>query len=369
MQLSFQHLFFTLAFAVLVIAIMVVAKAILIPLGLALLLAFILHPLHKRLKRKKIGNIGAAIAVLLSFFLVLIGVLTFFSAEILSLSDQLTDFGDKLMSIFTDSVVFVNENLSFLGNFDKDQLLEDGKAWIKDGAAGLLGKTFSNTASILTGLFTVIIYTFLFLIYKEGLVSAFMRFAPEEKENQYLEMLKKIQKVGQKYLSGMLTLILILGLANSTGLWIIGLDNPFLFGFLAATLSIIPYIGTTLGATIPVLYALMSKDELWVPIAVAGMFWLIQVIESNFLSPKIVGNSVNVNAFAAILSLIIGASVWGVAGMVLFLPFAAMLKVICENYIPLQPLALLIGDDHFNKGQQSDDGPSFFKKIKKKVTG
>ncbi|SHN01482.1 Predicted PurR-regulated permease PerM [Cyclobacterium lianum] len=368
MQLSFQHLFFTLAFAALLIAIMVVAKSILIPLGLALLLAFILHPLHKWLKTKRFGNIGAAITVLLSFFLILAGVLTFFSAEIIALSDQLTDFGDKLMSIFTDTVVYVNENMSFLGNFDKDQLLEDGKAWIKEGAAGLLGKTFSSTASILTGLFTMIIYTFLFLIYKEGLVSAFMRFAPAEKENQYLKMLQKIQKVGQKYLSGMLTLILILGLANSTGLWIIGLDSPFLFGFLAASLSIIPYIGTTLGAGIPVLYAFMSKDELWVPLAVAGMFWLVQVIESNFLSPKVVGSSVNVNAFAAILSLIIGASVWGVAGMVLFLPFAAMLKVVCENYIPLQPLALLIGDDHFNKDEGENKGSELLDKIKKKIT-
>ncbi|SEJ57965.1 Predicted PurR-regulated permease PerM [Cyclobacterium xiamenense] len=348
MQLSFQHLFFTLAFTFLLVAALVLAKTILIPLGLALLLSFILHPVHKKLREKKFGNIGAALTVLVLFFLILIGILAFFSAEILSLSDQLTDFGDKLMNIFTDTVVFLNENFSFLGNLEKDALLEDGKTWLKDAGAGLLGRTFSSTASIFTGLFTMIIYTFLFLIYKQGLVNAFVKFGPDDKKSQYLTMLKNIQQVGQKYLSGMLTLILILGLANSAGLWIIGLDNPFLFGFLAATLSIIPYIGTTIGASIPVLYAFMSKDELWVPLAVAAMFWLIQVIESNFLSPKVVGNSVNVNAFAAILSLIIGASVWGVAGMVLFLPFAAMLKAICESYVPLQPLAMLIGQDAFN---------------------
>ena len=324
MQLSFQHLFFTLAFGVLVVAIMVVAKSILIPLGLALLLAFILHPLHKRLKRKKIGNIGAAITVLLSFFLILIGVLTFFSAEIISLSDQLTDFGEKLMRVFTDSVVFINENLSFLGNSIKINYWKTEKPGSRMGQPVCWEKPSAIRPASSPGLFTVIIYTFLFLIYKDGLVSAFMRFAPEEKETQYLKMLMKIQKVGQKYLSGMLTLILILGLANSTGLWIIGLDSPFLFGFLAATLSIIPYIGTTLGATIPVLYAFMSKDELWVPIAVAGMFLAeFRSSKATFLSPKVVGSSVNVNAFAAILSLIIGASVWGVAGMVLFFAFCS----------------------------------------------
>jgi predicted PurR-regulated permease PerM len=362
MQLSFQKSFYALAFVFLLLFAMVMAKSVLISLCFALLLSFILHPLHNLLMRKGMPIIIAAILVLLTFFLVIVGVLTFFSAEIISLSDELTNFGDKLMNLFTDSIVYLNENVSFVGNLEKEKILEDAKNWAKEGATNVLGTTFSSTASFFTGIFTTIIYTFLFLIYKEGLVAAFKRFAPGDKESEYLHMLKKIQLVGQKYLSGMLTLILILGFANSTGLWIIGLDNPFLFGFLAASLSIIPYVGTTLGASIPVLYAFMSKDELWVPLAVAIMFWLIQVIESNFLSPKVVGNSVNINALAAILSLIVGASVWGVAGMILFLPFAAMLKVVCDHYEPLKPFGMLLGDDQFNK-KEKDSNP-WFKKVK-----
>ncbi len=89
----------------------------------------------------------------------------------------------------------------------------------------------------------------------------------------------------------------------------------------------------------------MSSDSLWVPLAVMFMFWGIQIIESNFLSPKIVGSSVSVNALVAILSLLIGATVWGIAGMVLFLPFAAILKVICEEFDQLKPIAMLISSD------------------------
>jgi predicted PurR-regulated permease PerM len=91
------------------------------------------------------------------------------------------------------------------------------------------------------------------------------------------------------------------------------------------------------------LYAFVSSDRLWPVIAVALLFWTVQLITDNFLSPKIVGGSLNINALAAILSLIIGALVWGVAGMILFLPFTAMLKIICEEYEELQPIALLIG--------------------------
>ena len=166
-------------------------------------------------------------------------------------------------------------------------------------------------------------------------------------------MFKSVQQVGQKYLSGMILLIIIIGLANSIGLWIIGIDNPFLFGFLAAVLSIVPYVGTALGAIFPILYAFVSYDTLWPAIAVAILFWAIQLISDNFLSPKIVGGSLQVNALTAILSLIVGALVWGVAGMILFLPFAAMLKVFCEEYEELKPIALLIGNENYKEKNNS----------------
>ncbi|WP_375580574.1 AI-2E family transporter [Marivirga tractuosa] len=365
MKISFQNSFFTLAFIALLIAFMVVAKSILIPIGIALLLAFILYPVHKKFLKWGVGNILAAFFSILLLIIIIGGGITFFSAEIIALSDEISNFGKKLSKLYADVIFYVNQNVSLVEDLNKDQLLKDLKSWLKESAGSLLGGTFNSTANFFTGLVTMFIYMFLFLIYHKGLVRAFMKFSPAEKKEQFFNMLKGIQQVGQKYLSGMLILIVILGFANSIGLWIIGIDSPFLFGFLAASLSIIPYIGTTLGATIPVLYAFMSHDSLFVPLAVAILFWAVQLIESNFLSPKVVGNSVNVNAFAAILSLIIGAAIWGVAGMVLFLPFAAMLKVVCEEYEPLQPLALLIGNSNFQDGEGDKRG--LFKKLKDKI--
>ena len=347
MTASFRDLFYALAFFVLLLVILIVAKSILVPLSLALLLSFILYPIQVQFLKYNLGEIASAAVSLILLFGIIIGILFFFSAEILVLSDQVSDFQIKLMGVFTSVLVFLNDNVSIVPNLEQDDLIQGGKEWIKESGAYLLGQTFGNTAGILVNTFTTIVYTFLFLIYRKGLVSAFMHFAEEGQEEMYLNMLKNIQKVGQKYLSGMLVLIIILGVINSVGLWIIGLDSPFLFGFLAAILSIIPYIGTVMGAVIPVLYAFFSHDVLWVPLAVAGLFWIVQILESNFISPKVVGSSVNVNALAAIMSLMIGAAVWGIAGMVLFLPFTAMLKVICENYEQLKPLGMMISESHF----------------------
>jgi predicted PurR-regulated permease PerM len=171
-------------------------------------------------------------------------------------------------------------------------------------------------------------------------------FIPRSIENKAFKMFKSVQKVGQQYLFGMMIIVLILGFVNSIGLLIIGIDNPFLFGFLAAVLALIPYAGTFLGAAIPILYAFINYDSIWMPLTIAIFFWFVQVIESNFLTPKIVGGNLKINALTSILSIIIGASVWGIAGMIIFLPFAAMLKVVCEEYEELKPIALLIGDQN-----------------------
>jgi len=351
-KLSFQKLFFVLAFIFGLFAVLVLAKPVLIPLSMALFISFILLPVVKRLEGWGLNKLLSAFVSLLMVFVIIGGSITLFSAEIMSLSDHLDDFTGKIMKTLTDAVVFINSNINFIDDLNREELVVNGKEWFKESSGSLIQNAFSSTAAFLAGLISTIIFTFLILIYREGLTRAFVAFGDDENKSKVFRMLKNIQSVGKKYLTGMFLLIVILGFANSTGLWIIGIDSPFLFGFLAAILSIVPYIGTTIGATIPVLYAFMSSDSLWVPVAVMVMFWGIQIIESNFLSPKIVGGSLNVNALVAILSLLIGASVWGIAGMILFLPFAAMLKVVCEEFDQLKPIAMLISNDIYDDNKK-----------------
>jgi len=362
MQLSFQKSFFVLATTFLLFAALIYAKTILFPLSLALMLAFILFPLTRRIEGWGANSMLSAFLAILIAVLFVAGFIVLFSTQLIKMSGELTEFKDKITGLFTDVLYFINKNVSFIDELSRDELLKEATSWIKNSAGSLLGKTVNSTTNFLTSFITIIIYTFLILIYRQSLTKAFVKFGSKNHKGQIFNMLRNIQRVGQKYLSGMFLLIIILGFANSIGLWIIGIDSPFLFGFLAAALSIIPYLGTTLGATIPVLYAFVSHDALWMPIAVAAMFWVIQLIESNFLNPKIVGSSINVNPLAAIISLIVGAAVWGVAGMVLFLPFAAMLKVFCEEFEGLKPIAMLI-----NNEEESSDVNNL--KIMEKVKG
>jgi predicted PurR-regulated permease PerM len=365
MNLSFQKVFYVIATIVGLFAILILAKAVLIPIAFAFLIAFILFPVARKFEFWGANEIVSAILSILGLFLI-VGVAIFlFSNKIIQLSEDLSDFKVKILNVFADATLFINKNIEFLPQLEKGELLDKIKNWLNESAGALLSQTFSSTANIIFGLLTSIIFTFLILIYRKGLIRALVSFYPQEHREKAFKMFKSVQQVGQQYLFGMMVIVLILGLVNSVGLWFIGIDNPFLFGFLAAVLALIPYAGTFLGSAIPVLYALISYDSIWMPITIAIFFWLVQLIESNYLTPKIVGGNLKINAFTSIISIIIGASIWGIAGMILFLPFAAMLKTVCEQYIELKPFALLIGEQNYKTKDVNDKfSGKWFKKIK-----
>jgi len=142
--------------------------------------------------------------------------------------------------------------------------------------------------------------------------------------------------------------ILIIAVLNSTALLIIGVRHALFFGIFAAILTIIPYIGVFIGSWLPTLYALAMYDSIWVAAAVIGSFTAIQSLEGNFITPNIVGSKVSINPLVAIVALLTGAMIWGISGMIMFVPFIAMLKVIFDHIEPLKPFGLVLGTDKKN---------------------
>jgi predicted PurR-regulated permease PerM len=364
MNLSFQKMFYAIATVFGLFICLVLASPILIPLSIALIMSFILFPMAKKFESWKMNRMLAAFLSITIVILLTGCVIFFFSTQIIELSKEFSNFKDKIILAFSDLTLYINNNVNFVENLEKNELFNRIKDWLSNSTGSLVKKTFNSTTTFLTGLVATIIFTFLILIYRDGLTRAFTAFSPEDKRERVVKMLKSVQQVGQKYLVGMIILTAIIGIANSIGLWAIGIDNPLLFGFLGATMSIIPYIGTSVGAIIPAIYAFVSFDSPWKAVAVIILFWGVQFVSDNFLTPKIVGGSLKINALTALLSLIIGAVVWGLAGMVLFLPFAAMLKVVCEEYVELRPIALLIGTYEY---KENDSSGHSFRKVFEKI--
>lgn len=366
MHLSFQKAFYALATLFGLFAILILAKSVLIPIAFALLISFILYPIARKLESWGANEIISAFLAILAVFLIVAGSIVLFSSQIVELSDNLTDFKGKILDVFADVTFFFNKNIGFLPDQEDGAIFNKIKDWLNESAGSLLSTTVGGTAEFFFGLLTAVVFTFLILIYRRGLVRSMVHFYPKDQREKALKMFKSVQTVGKQYLFGMSVIVLILGFVNSIGLWIIGIDSPFLFGFLAALLALIPYAGTFLGAALPIIYAFMSFDSIWMPISIGIFFWFVQFVESNFLTPKIVGGNLKINALTSILCIIIGATVWGIAGMILFLPFTAMLKVMCEEYEELKPVAMLIGEENYTSEEtKKTPDNEWIRKIKK----
>jgi len=344
MRISFSNLFFALASVMAMTAILWFGKPLLVPICFAALFAFILYPLVKWLNRIGLNKILAIALSIFGVIVVVLGVIFVFSTQIIRIAGEYSNFLDKMRATLEESVTFLNENIQVIPTIRVDNLVDQLEEFFSDSSFLIISDTVSFTTSFLTFLILTFTYAFLILFYSEHITESLCRFSPKIHRGSFKQMLKEVQKVGQEYFVGMILLIIILGILNSVGLLIIGIDYPFFFGFLAALLAIIPYVGTTLGGLIPTLYALIAYDSYLYPIGVIGVFWFIQFVEGNFLSPKIVGGNMQINALFAIFSLIAGGVLWGIPGMILFLPLVAILKVICSHYEELKPVASLIGE-------------------------
>ena len=227
----------------------------------------------------------------------------------------------------------------------------------------IIANTISISANFVIVLGLVLVYAFFFLLYRNSFNRFILSRFKSEKNEYAASIIEDIRKVVQNYFIGLLIVIAILGTLNGAGLYVIGLDYPFLFGFFAAFLAIVPYIGSFLGGLFPTIYALINGDTLWQAVFVVLWYVFVQVLEGNFLTPKIVGSKVSLNPLVAIIAILTGGLIWGIAGMVLFIPLLAIVKVVFDNIEPMKPYGLLLSSKFGN----SDTDFSLLKEAKKKL--
>ena len=126
------------------------------------------------------------------------------------------------------------------------------------------------------------------------------------------------------------------------GLLALGVKHAFLFGMLTAIMTIVPYIGIVVSAMLPISVAWITTGTIWTPLGVITVFSIVQYLEANIIFPLIVGAELNVNTWSTLVAVIAGGIIWGVSGMVLFMPFIAVLKIISDHVEEWKPLNVLL---------------------------
>lgn len=321
-------------------AILYFGQNLFIPMSYGLLIAIVMFPPCRWLERRGLSR-NLAILITLSFVILL------FAALVLLLGWQLAIFRQdipmlaaKLKPLTQSFSAWLTSEWSLSYDTQQQWLqrsLENGA----DHIGSWLQLTISAVAGTLFSLFLVPIYAALFLYHRKVFVQFIYKLMPDKKDS-IAPALQELVLTYHRYIKGMVLVYLIVGILNSIGLLGLGLKHAILFGMLTAIMTIIPYIGIIVSAALPVSLAFISTGTPWLPIAVIGVFTFVQYLEGNIIFPKVVGAQLNVSTWATLVAIIAGGILWGVSGMILFIPFVAMLKII-SGYIPsLAPLHWLL---------------------------
>ncbi len=360
-----------LAALILTVYAMIMAKTILLPLLFALFFSILLSPICRWLENYKVPRILSSLAAIIVGLLFLAGIGFFFYNQMAAFARDADMFVERLEELIESFDVFLATWFGVEGEINLDRVVSEIIDFIRENTASLT-RGITGAASTITAVFLVPVYMYLILLFRDLLKTFVLKAFGKGisgNEEKVRVIINKVKTLVQRYIAGLLMVIAILAVLNSIMLTVIGVDHAIFFGVFAAMLNVIPFVGPIMGSILPILYSLITMDSLIYPLIILLGFYIIQLFESNLFTPTIVGSQVSMNALATLLLIFIGAQIWGLAGMILFIPLGAIIKVICDEVDSLNHFGYLLGRETGDKSEERSAIAKKVSELRRKATG
>lgn len=211
-----------------------------------------------------------------------------------------------------------------------------GAGFLQVYAARVMKKTLSVLASSIVIMLNIVlsmIIAYYFLKDAEVLKNSTLMLVPKKMRNDVINTGRELNSIATHFIQGQLTTALIVGIMETIGLYLIKIKYPFVLGLFGGVANIIPYFGPFLGAIPAVAVALLQSP--YKAALAALVFIVVQQIDNAFISPKIIEGKLGLHPVTTILAVLVGGEFFGIIGMLIGVPVAAMLKVILKKIIDL----------------------------------
>jgi predicted PurR-regulated permease PerM len=341
----------------------IVARNILVPITFSMLLAYLLYPVVWRIERAGVHRVPSILMIILLTLAFFVAIGFFFAVQVSNIQIDLSEIKQKLIDQTGSPEQKIEERFGV--NMRTMEYYIDNI--FNSLFTGEQTNIFSTTANTIFQILILPVFTFFLLFYRTKIAYFVFRLVGRKRKKKAVRILRDISTVTTKYLGGLILVVMILAVLNSTGLIIIGIPHAIVLGVASAILNLIPYFGTLLGALVPIFYVLIAMDDpLSTALKVVFLFIIVQFLENNIITPNIVGGNVRLNALTVIIGLLFGNLIWGVAGMLVVIPIIAILKIIMSNIEILKPFAYLLSSRGLEKHRINYKG--FFINLKNKIT-
>ena len=300
------------------------AVDVLVALFLAVVVSSALDPIVTWLEKKKIPRILGTLAI----YIVAVFILAFIIYAIIPIA--LSEFSSLLNSL--------NEKISRpdLAFINISQLVDA----INEGLGKVTNVLISGSQSFLdiTSKFfggialtaSVFVLSFYLTVGKDGVERFLLTILPPTYEARAIELYARVRRKIGRWLRGQMLLSLVIGVTVFFGLWLLGVKYSLILGILAGIFELVPYVGPIFSGSVAVLVA--ATDSLTLGVYTLLLFILIQQIENNVLVPAVMSLTTSLNPVVILISLLVGAKLFGFIGLILAVPAAVLLQEVIEDW-------------------------------------
>ncbi len=220
-----------------------------------------------------------------------------------------------------------------------------------DSGTAVVGATLLSLSSILLFFVFTFIYTFFFLLYRRLILKFLESVFLEENKDLVHEILKQVQYIIRKYITGLLIEMAIVATVVCIAFWAMGIKYAVLLGLITGLFNVIPYIGIFTALVISTLVTFATAITTSKVLLVVITLVVTHLIDSNVLLPIVVGSKVRINALITVLGVIIGEMIWGIPGMFLSIPVIAVLKIMFDRIESMKPWGIILGDEEHKQNK------------------
>lgn len=322
---------------------------ILLPLVIGGILFYLLDPVICFLEKKQRMKRGAAIVIVFGIlFTVLLAAILFavpvIKDDIAAMAQETPMLDQRIKSALQAVLnsIFGTENGETGGVIGTairkhaESLLSQGMQYLGEMASRFARRApflYVSVMDAILEIVTGIIFTYYFLKDKEKIGHWILGIFPYDRRDEIMRAVKEIGSISASFIRGQLLIAFIVGSLETLGVSLLGLPAPWLLGLIGGLSNLIPYIGPFIGAVPSVFAALLVSPGH--AVLTVLLFVLVQQLDNNFISPKIIEGKLGIHPVASILAVFAGGEFFGIAGILFAIPVYAILRSLLRMAIEI----------------------------------
>ena len=327
------------------IAFLYFARPVILPIFMACVAGMALKPLIRWLSYCHIPPaLSAAVVLILLVSGVAIGFFQLGRPALTWMNEapqHMTELRQRIQKI-SPRIARFNEAAAAVSNLGAEE--EHKKTTVVEVKSSRVPTAFINwTGTFLAGIGETLVLLYLLLASGDLFLQKLVRVMPTLRDKKSaVGISHEIQQNISNYLFSVSLINIGLGLIVSGGLYIMRVPNAAMWGMLVALLNFVPYFGPVVGITLMATVGLLTFDNLWQAVLPPAWYLLLHLLESNLITPVLLGRRFTLNPVVIFVSLIFWTWLWGVPGALLSVPILVSIKVICDRIPAMSSVSELL---------------------------